>query len=346
LKDSFNKESLHIRVKQLIRKLINDERPEYLVSERELQRRFNISRTTIRKAMSELVQEKRLIAEHGRGYRVLYGVKGEELCGKIGFALLNNDDVFVNAVFRNMIDEVFSKKFEPVVTIIDLRYESPAEKLSKLLAVTDAVFIDSSILRDHHDVLPKTELFRCLALPYTVKDMPVCSITADINQGARLLTQHILDNGHRKIATLLADKDRIEGFELAMNKYGVGVDDGLTCKCRGYRHAAYNAMNDLLARRRDFTALLCQNDIAALGAMEQCFKQGIKVPEDISIVGFDNIHEAELFPVPLTTAGIDLKILCKKALTLLLEGLRTGESQKSLKLKPKLIIRQSIRNIS
>jgi GntR family transcriptional regulator, arabinose operon transcriptional repressor len=340
-----NKESLHIRVKQLIRKLIDDERPEYLASERELQREFNISRTTIRKALNELMQEKRLIAEHGKGYRVLYDVKGRKLSGKIGFALLNDDDVFVNAVFREMIDEVFSKKFEPVVTIIDLRYENPAEKLSKLLAVTDAVFINSSILCEHHDVLPKTELFRCLALPYAVKNVAICSIMADMKQGARLLTRHLLDNGHRKIATLFTDSERAGGFELAMNKQGIEIDNDLQKNCHGYRHVAYKAMGDLLARRKDFTALICQNDIAALGAIEQCFKQGIKVPQDISIVGFDNIQESELFPVPLTTAGIDLKILCKKALNLLLDGLRTGESQKALKLKPKLITRQSVRNI-
>jgi DNA-binding LacI/PurR family transcriptional regulator len=345
LTDNLNNESLHIRVKQLMRSLINDARPEYLASERELQRQFAVSRTTVRKALNELVQEKRLVAEHGRGYRVLYGAKGKELCGKIGFALLNYDEVFVNAVFRGMIDEVFSKKFEPVVTIIDLRYENPTEKLSKLLAVTDAVFINSSILRDHHDVLPETELFRCLALPYSVKNMPVCSVMADMKQGAELLTQHLLNNGHRKIATLFGDSDRIEGFEQTMDKCGAGIDNDLQEECGGYRHAAYNAMGDLLARRRDFTALICQNDSAALGAIEQCFKQGIKVPDDISIVGFDNIQESECFPVPLTTAGIDLKIMCKKALNLLLEGLRTGESQKALKLKPKLIIRQSVRNL-
>ncbi len=344
--DNANIESLHIRVKQLIRKLIDDERPEYLSSERELQRKFNISRTTIRKALNELVQEKRLIAEHGRGYRVLYGIDGNTLSGKIGFALLNNDDEFVNAVFRTLIDEVFSKKFEPVVTIIDLRYENPAEKLSKLLAVTDALFINSEILRKYNDALPATELFRCLALPYAVKHLPVCSITADMNKGAQILTKYLLNNGHRKIASLLFDSGRTEGFTSAMGKHNIRVDNDLQDKCRGYRHSAYKATEKLLARRRDFTALICQNDIAALGAIEQCFKQGIKIPDDISIVGFDNIRESEFFPVPLTTAGIDMRILSQKALKLLLEGLRNGESRKALKIKPDLIIRKSVRNIS
>ena len=344
--DNSNKESLHLRVKQLIRKLIDDESPEYLTSERELQRRFKISRTTIRKALNELVQEKRLVAEHGRGYRVLYGINGKTLSGKIGFALLNNDDEFANSVFRTLIDEVFSKKFEPVVTIIDLRCENPAEKLSKLLAVTDAVFINSAILQKYHDILPETELFRCLALPYVAGDPRVCGIMADMEYGAKLLTKHLLKNGHRKMAALLSDSDRMKGFKNTMDKHGVEIDNNLLGKCRGFRYNAYNATGELLARRRDFSALICQNDIAALGAIEQCFKQGIKVPDEISIVGFDNIRESEFFPVPLTTAGIDLKTLSKKALKLLLEGMRTGEKRKIFKIKPELIIRQSVRNIN
>ena len=339
---NLNKESLHIRLKQLIRTLISDTQPEYLISERELQRQFLVSRTTIRKTLNELVQEKRLVAEQGRGYRVLYGAQGGELAGKIGFALLNTDDVFVNAVFRTMIDEIFSKKFEPVVTIIDPRYESPAEKLAKLLASTDALFINSGILQKRDSLLER-ELFRCLALPYAVKDMPVCSVMADMKKGARLLTSYLLRNGHREIATLFADSERGRGFEQIMNRYGVKINRSLQCECRGYRHAAYKAMGNLLAGKRDFSAVICQNDLAALGAMEQCFRQGIKVPEDISIVGFDNIQDSELFPVPLTTAGIDLKTMCKKALSLLLEGLRTGKSQAAVKLKPELIIRKSVR---
>lgn len=343
--NNLSKDTLNVRVKQLMRKLIDDERPEYLASERELQRKFNISRTTVRKALSELVQEKRLIAEHGRGYRVLYGIDGNALSGKIGFALLNNNDEFVNAVFRTLIDEVFSKKFEPVVTIIDLRHENPAEKLSKLLAVTDAVFIHSGILHAFNDALPETELFRCLALPYAVKDMPICSIMADMKYGARLMTKYLLDNKHRNIAALLSDSDRKEGFEMTMNRHEVKIDNTLQKKCGGYRYDAYNATGELLTEHRNFTALICQNDIAALGAIEQCFKQGIKIPDEISIVGFDNIRESEFFPVPLTTAGIDLKILAQKALNLLLEGLRTGASRKAVKIKPELIIRQSVRNM-
>jgi DNA-binding LacI/PurR family transcriptional regulator len=105
-------------------------------------------------------------------------------------------------------------------------------------------------------------------------------------------------------------------------------------------------MGELLKYRGEFTAVICQNDSAALGAMERCFLEGVKVPEEISIVGFDNINDARFFPVPLTTAGIELGAMAKKALNMLLEGLRTGKSQPAVKLKPELIIRSSVRNLN
>ena len=344
---NLNKEALHIRVKQLIRMLINDTQPEYLASERELQRQLGVSRTTVRKALNELVQEKRIVAEHGRGYRVIYAGKGRSLSGKIGFAMINSDDVFVNSVFRTMIDEVFSKKFEPVVTNIDLRYESPAEKISKLLAFTDGIIINSNIIRDgKDDFLPEGELYRCVALPYPGRKIPLCSIMADMHSGAIMLTRHLLRQGHRKIAVLSGDTDRVGGFREAMAENGISINEDIVCMCNGYRHSGFEQMGMLLERSQDFTAVVCQNDAAALGAMEQCFLKGIKVPDEISIVGFDNIKDSERFPVPLTTAGIDLKIMCRKALNLLLEGLRTGEKQQAIKLKPELINRKSVMKLN
>jgi DNA-binding LacI/PurR family transcriptional regulator len=340
-----NKESLHIKVKQQLRLLIDDKQPDYLTSERQLQKELGISRTTVRKALNELIQEKRIIPEQGRGYRVLYGKNKSRILGKIGFALMNDSDVFVNSVFQTMFDEVFSKKLEPVVTIIDLRYENPAEKISRLLAVTDGIFINSKILRSYSQ-FPSKEMYRCVALPYTVPESPVCSIMADMKEGARIITKRLLADGHRKIATLFSDSDRSEGFHEVMNKNGIKIIEKLHPEVGGYRHLAYEAMGRLLSETRDFTAVICQNDIAALGAIEQCFRLGIKVPEDISIVGFDNISEAELFPVPLTTAGIDLKLMCKKAMDFLLEGLRTGKCQEAVKFKPDLVIRKSIKKIS
>lgn len=334
-----------MRVKQLVREMIHTTRPEYLASERVLMREFDVSRNTVRRVLNELVQEKLLIAEHGRGYRVLYAPEGREFAGRIGFAMLNDDDVFTNAVFRAVINEVFSRKLEPVVSIIDINNENPTEKIFRLLAATNAVFIHSAALQADA-VLPKMDLHRMLELPYPVKKTALGGISADMYKGARMLTRHLIEYGHHKIAALIADKPRQLGFERVMKQHRLTVSGHLQLSCRGYRHPAYAAMGELLKYRGEFTAVICQNDSAALGAMERCFLEGVKVPEEISIVGFDNINDARFFPVPLTTAGIELGAMAKKALNMLLEGLRTGKSQPAVKLKPELIIRSSVRNLN
>lgn len=343
--DNLNNESVYMRVKQLVREMINSDRPEYLASERNLMNKFDVSRNTVRRVLNDLVQEKLLIAEHGRGYRVLYAPEGREFFGRIGFAMHNDDDAFTNAVFRAVINEVFSRRLEPIVNIIDIKNEDPTEKISRLLAVTDAVFIHSNVLRTGA-ILPETNFHRMLELPYPVKETELGGISADMYKGARMLTRHLVENGHREIATLIADEPRCLGFERIMKQHRLNVTKHLQISCRGYRHPAYEAMGELLKYRGEFTAVICQNDSAALGAMERCFLEGIKVPEEISIVGFDNIHDSQFFPVPLTTAGIELKLMAKKALNMLLEGLRTGKCQPAVKLKPELIIRKSVKNLT
>ena len=342
---NLNNESIYIQVKQLVREMINVDRPEYLASERKLMQKFDVSRNTVRRVLNELTQEKLLIAEHGRGYRVLYSPEGREFAGRIGFAMHNDDDVFTNAVFRAVINEVFSRRLEPVVSIIDIKNENPTEKISRLLAVTDAVFIHSTVLRTG-TVLPETNFHRMLELPYPVEETALGGISADMYKGARMLTRHLIENGHRKIATLMADKPRFLGFERVMKQHRLTIAEHLQIPCRGYRHPAYEAMGELLKYRGEFTAVICQNDSAALGAMERCFLEGVKVPEEVSIVGFDNIHDSQFFPVPLTTAGIKLELMAKKALNMLLEGLRTGKCQSAAKLKPELIIRNSVSNLT
>ena len=340
-----NNESVYMRVKQLVREMINVDRPEYLASERALMRKFEVSRNTVRRVLNELTQEKMLIAEHGRGYRVLYAPEGEKFAGRIGFAMHNDDDVFPNAVFRAVINEVFSRKLEPVVSIIDINNENSTEKISRLLSATDAVFAHSAVLKSDA-VLPEANHHRILELPYPVENTGLGGISADMYKGARMLTRHLIENGHRKIATLIADEPRQLGVERILKQNRLVITDYLHISCRGYRHPAYVAMGELLKHRGEFTAVICQNDSAALGAMERCFLEGIKVPEEISIVGFDNIHDAQFFPVPLTTAGIKLEVMAKKAINMLLDGLRTGKVQHPVKLKPELIIRNSVENLT
>lgn len=342
-----NKESLHVRVKRLMRALINDSQPEYLPSERELQRRLGVSRTTIRKALQELELERRIMAVHGKGYRVLYQTPGAELTGRIGIVMVNQPDDYLNQIFYRLIDFIFSKGFEPVVTVVEPNYENPAEKLSRLVADTDGLICYSALLGipGVYDNL-KSDWHRLVAFPYTVwEDCKTAYVTAEVFDGFKNLTNHLLRNGHRKIALFSSDQPRIDGYLQAFELAGLEPDRELIFDCGGYRHMGYEMFGRLLDSGREFTAVMCQNDPCALGVIERCFKGGLSIPEDVSITGFDNIMQSGLYPVPLTTAGIDVGRICRSALEILLEGIRSGVVQEPCMANSELVLRASVKKL-
>ena len=345
-----NKEPLHVRIKQIIRTYINDNQPELLPSERVFQQKMNVSRTTVRKALNELEQERRIMAVHGKGYRVLYRKADEQLKGYIGVAVNTGMPEYENEVFNRVIDHIYKSGFSPIVTVINPQYELVAEKLAVLLSNVDGIILASSFFAKRETAAGMKNYFnRLVTVPYCLRnDVEIPAVYAEMEKSYEKLTGHLLRRGHRQIAVMVnsGDKSRISGIEKAFRKLDIEPDRDLYLDTRGYRHCGYENFGELLAKRKPFTAVICQNDPCALGAMERCFKEGISVPGEVSIAGFDNVEKSELYPVPLTTAGIDLARMARCALDLLLEGIRTGKSAHPVAIDTKLIVRDSVKNLN
>jgi DNA-binding LacI/PurR family transcriptional regulator len=131
-------------------------------------------------------------------------------------------------------------------------------------------------------------------------------VYADFRGGAVQVVNHLLGLGHRRIAHLtgrltLPERDRLTGYRLALEAAGIRIDPQLVVAAGHLRHHGYAAMEKLLARTADFTAVFAVNDLTALGAMECLQRRGIRVPEDVSIAGFDDIYLARYAAPPLTT---------------------------------------------
>lgn len=344
-----NKEPLHVRIKQIIRVYINDNQPEFLPSERVFQQKMNVSRTTVRKALGELEQERRIMAVHGKGYRVLYRKAGGELKGYIGVAINTGMPEYEHEVFNRIIDHIYKSGFSPLVTVINPQYELVAEKLAVLLSNVDGVILASSFFARLEVAAGMKDYFnKLVAVPYRLRnDIGIPAVYAEMEKSYEKLAGHLLRRGHRQIAVLVnsGDKSRISGIENAFRKLNIEPDRGLYLDTHGYRHCGYEQFGKLLAKRKPFTAVICQNDPCALGVMERCFKEGISVPDEVSIAGFDNVEKSELYPVPLTTAGIDLAKMARCALELLLEGIRTGNPAQAVAIDSKLIIRDSVKKL-
>jgi LacI family transcriptional regulator len=135
----------------------------------------------------------------------------------------------------------------------------------------------------------------------------VCSIKLDQRRGGYLATQHLLSLGHRRIAHIAGvqhrpDADeRYQGYLKAHQEAGLTVDPALLVQGDFTDKGGRRAMEQLLASGTPFTAVFCCNDESAMGARLALFERGIRVPQDISLVGFDDLPISSYMTPPLTT---------------------------------------------
>jgi DNA-binding LacI/PurR family transcriptional regulator len=169
------------------------------------------------------------------------------------------------------------------------------------------------------------------------------SMSVDQVAGARMATQHLIDLGHTEIMHLSGPQDWIEA-ESRMRGY-LDAIDAADLRTRApilgdwSAHFGYYAGLELL-RLRDFTALFAGNDQMALGFMHACWDSGLTVPDDISVVGFDDIPEAAHFYPPLTTVRQNFTEIGRRAVSLLLAQLR-GNTDDHAQIVPELTVRRS-----
>lgn len=207
--------------------------------------------------------------------------------------------------------------------------------------------------------------FLLLNTPATVQTpLPVVSISAHIkldgisdivldhNKAAELALAHLHELGHRKIAfmrgpDIIPDTEyRWAGILEAARRLKIAVRPEL-CLQLGSDNTSpefgYVPMRTLLKRSRDFTAILCFNDIAAIGAIRAVYDTGLRVPEDISVVGFDDILSAAYQRPSLTTVRQPLREMGSKGAQMLLEMIANAEAETIAEtiMQPELIVRES-----
>ncbi len=155
--------------------------------------------------------------------------------------------------------------------------------------------------------------------------------------GARMLTQHLLDNGHRRVAlvhgpVLAQDAlERARGYRAAMA--GAGVEDTAALEFQGgfTREAGLAVADEILATTPRPTAIVAANDYCAMGIISALRAQGVSVPDDIAVGGFDGLPSSEYVAPPLTTVRVPIGEIGYQAVTRLvarIQGNHEGESHR------------------
>jgi LacI family transcriptional regulator len=202
----------------------------------------------------------------------------------------------------------------------------------------------------------RVELFeriRTRKVPFILIDRPIEGVNAsfvgaDNRSIGRLATEHLIEQGCRCVAHLRGPDigiaaERRQGYRLALEKRGLPIQPRYVVTAGYTDDSGYQAMRRLLQLRLIPDGIFCYNDPVAIGAMKAIFEAGLKVPDDISVVGAGNVHYSDLLRVPLTTVDQGTSRMGTQAAELVLERIaakRTLRPRRVL-IPPKLVVRKS-----
>lgn len=181
-----------------------------------------------------------------------------------------------------------------------------------------------------------------------VKDKAITSVYVDNVAAAHEATEYLVTLGHRRVAFISGPMttpicvDRDKGYERALQKAGITRSPRLTALGDFSVESGIRSAESLFAQGEKFTAIFCSNDEMAIGAIQAIKARGLKVPDDISVVGFDDIRFSRYTDPPLTTIAQPKEELGREAMTLLIE-IMTGVATEPRKriLPTQLVVRAS-----
>lgn len=176
---------------------------------------------------------------------------------------------------------------------------------------------------------------------------PQHTVSVANQEAMRSVTQYVIELGHRRIAYVgdqnsrRTDIARQAGYKAALARAGIGFSPELIVTCEGGAESAIDATHELLRLNTPPTAVCCASDLMALGAMRAIRARRLRVPEDISVTGFDDLFFAAYLTPPLTTVRQPLRQMGQLAMEVLFKLMSGQEATAQTKVEAELVVRGS-----
>ena len=193
--------------------------------------------------------------------------------------------------------------------------------------------IFSPIETGKEDLLERRDTTPLVLLGEGATDGILDHVGIDNVKAARVAVQHLLDLGRRRIAAIGAQPGvvvqtghlRLRGYCEALQEAGIEIDQDLIARAPAYhRHEGAEAMRKLLELKDPPDAVFCFNDLLALGAIRTLINFGLRVPEDVAVVGFDDIEEASYSNPTLTSISPNKEQIARIAMSMLISRMEEG----------------------
>lgn len=183
---------------------------------------------------------------------------------------------------------------------------------------------------------------------YNPKSKNSC-IGFDHLKAGQQLAEHLLSLGHREFGIISGFQEnndrallRFQGIQQTLKNVGLEIPDSKIIECRYSVEQAHKSLHELLDRHPETTAISCGNDVLAIGAISAARERGLKVPEQLSITGFDNMELTRFLSPALTTINSPSKRMGEHAAEYILEQIQNKTTDvKRVELEAKLIIRET-----
>ncbi|HVM92640.1 MAG TPA: LacI family DNA-binding transcriptional regulator [Terriglobales bacterium] len=284
----------------------------------------------------------------------------------VGVMVFDMTDPFCTLVLRGIENALYQASYLPILTDVQnerARFERYLEMLldrrvEALIVLANWLFVNIDVLGD----LEKSNI-PTVMIGRELKNDAISSVIVDNELGAYTAIEHLYTLGHRKIAfirgpkTLTDSAPRWRGIRAFAKARGLELDPRLTVDLpessnpNSSFEIGYKLTEEMLKTKRPFTALMAFDDVTAFGAIRALTRAGLRVPEQCSVVGFDDVAASSLCTPPLTTIRQPMEAMGAMAASIVLEGINAVLEKRDLpavhrKLAPELAVRDSTRSPS
>lgn len=269
----------------------------------------------------------------------------------VGFILPDIANPFFASLILGAEEIAFRRGYSLV--ICNTNWSSKLEAMHLNLVIERK--IDGILLVSCNEPNPTLEKVLSLELPVVFVSSPYPDAEAnfvgtDSEHGGYLAAKHLLDLGHRKFVVVggrfnsEAISQRFKGYERALGEYGIPLEESDVYPGDFSVESGCNSIKRILSEQHAFSAVLAFDDLIAIGVMNGIRESGLRVPDDISVIGFDNIEAASFSGIDLTTISMDKISMGRLAAEMLLDDLYCTDKPRDRKrtvLDQELVIRKS-----
>jgi LacI family transcriptional regulator len=281
----------------------------------------------------------------------------------VGVMVFDMTDPYCTLILRGVENALYQASYLPMLADAHnekSRFERYLEmlldrRIEGLIVLANWLFLDINFLADlEKNTIPTALIGAELSMD------SVSSVTVDNEVGGRLALEHLYALGHRKIAFIRGPKmlgdsgPRWRGIKTFAAAHGLDLDARLIVDLPESRdpnsgfEAGFRLTEELLKRKKQFTAIMAFDDLTAFGAIRALAKAGVRVPDDCSVIGFDDVAASSLYTPSLTTIRQPMEAMGSAAVGILVDGINAAQENRDFaashrRVAPELVARESTR---